>query len=94
MQKWYTANSHVQKPKEVKIRSMNWNFRMGAAVLKKFEVEEAQGILAMDEQIKFRTFQVGLNYVLEKMGEREKEELVDITIKWNSEGLLKGRNKG
>ena len=92
MQKWYTVNSHVRKPKEIKIRSMNWNFRMVAAVLKKMEVKEAQGILAMDGRIKFGTFQVGLNYVLEKMGERE-EELREITIKWNSEGPPEGEKQ-
>ena len=93
MQKWYTVNSRVRKPKEIKIRSMNWNFRTVAAVLKKTEVKEAQGILAMDSRIKFETFQAGLNYVLEKMGEREKEELREIDIKWNSEGPPEGEKQ-
>ncbi|EDQ99327.1 uncharacterized protein LACBIDRAFT_316713 [Laccaria bicolor S238N-H82] len=86
MRIWYIEKSRVHKPKEVKVRSMNWNFRMVAAVLKKKEVKEAQGILSTDGRIKFGTFQAGLNYVLEKMGEDEKEELKDIAIKWNSEG--------
>ena len=93
MQKWYTVNSRVRKAREVKIRSMNWNFRTVAAVLKKSEVKEAQGILATDGQIKFRTFQSSLNYVLEKMGEKEKEELKDIAIKWNSEGPPEGEKQ-
>ena len=84
-QKWYTLKSRIRKPKEFKIRSMNWNFRTVAAVLKKSDIKEAQGILAMDGQVKFGTFQAGLNYVLEKMGEEEKAELRDIALKWNTE---------
>lgn len=65
---------------------MNWNFRTVAAVLKKTEIKEAQSLLATDGRIKFGTFQAGLNHVLEKMGEKEKEELRDIAMKWNTEG--------
>ena len=93
MQRWYTVNSCIQKPKEIKIRSVNWNFWTVAAVLNKSEVKEAQGILAMDGWIKFRTFQASLNYVLDKMGEREKEELREIAIKWNSEGPPEGEKQ-
>ena len=86
MQKWYTVKSCIRRPKEFKIRSMNWNFRTVAAVLRKSEIKEAQGILATDGHVKFRTFQAGLNYVLGKMGEEEKGELRDIALKWNTEG--------
>ena len=86
MQKWYTVKSRIRRPKEFKIRSMNWNFRTVAAVLRKSEIKEAQGILATDGRVKFGTFQAGLNYVLEKMGEEEKGELRDIALKWNTEG--------
>jgi hypothetical protein len=72
---------------------MNWNFRTVAAVLKKSEVKEAQGSLATDGRIKFGTFQAGLNHVLEKMGEHEKEELKDIAHKWNTEGPPEGEKQ-
>ena len=44
-------------------------------------------------KVKTSTFQVGLNYVLEKMGEREKEELREIAMKWNSEGPPEGEKQ-
>ena len=71
MRKWYTIKSRIRRPKKFKIQSMNWNFRTVTAMLRKSEIKEAQGILATDGRVKFRTFQAGLNYVLEKMGRRE-----------------------
>ena len=65
---------------------MNWNFRTVAAVQRKTEIKEAQQTLSGDGEIKFGSFQTGLNLVLSKMGEEELEELKETAKKWNLEG--------
>ncbi|EDR02935.1 uncharacterized protein LACBIDRAFT_331947 [Laccaria bicolor S238N-H82] len=83
---WFALKSRVRKPKEIKIRSMNWNFWTVAAVQKKLEIKDAQQMLSGDGEIKFGSFQVGLNSVLSNMGESEIEELKETARWWNLEG--------
>lgn len=78
--------ARIRQPKQYKIRSINWNYRTVAAVVKKQAIKEAEIDMAAGRPVKFGSYQVGLNNVLEKMDEEELNALKLMAAQWNAEG--------